>query len=46
MGKVECDWQNTDKVLSLYNGGTGTARRTYRKFVNDGIEQGKRDDLT
>jgi REP element-mobilizing transposase RayT len=46
MGKVKCDWQNTDKVLSLYSGVAGTAVRTYRKFVSDGIEQGKRADLT
>jgi hypothetical protein len=46
LGKVKCDWQNTDKVLSLYSGSTGTARQAYRRFVNKGIEQGKRRDLT
>ena len=28
MGKVKCDWQNTDKVLSLYSERSGTARGT------------------
>ena len=46
MGKVKCDWQNTDKVLSLYSERTGAARRAYCRFVNNGIEQGKRTDLT
>ncbi|MFH1976832.1 MAG: hypothetical protein ABIJ52_14990 [Pseudomonadota bacterium] len=46
MGKVKCDWQNTDKVLSLFSERSGTARRACRRFVNNGIEQGKRADLT
>jgi len=46
MGKVKCDWQNTDKVLSLFSERSGTARRAYRLFVNKGIDQGKRTDLT
>ncbi|MDQ1331443.1 MAG: REP-associated tyrosine transposase [Thermodesulfobacteriota bacterium] len=46
MGKVKCDWQNTDKVLSLYSERTTPARRAYRRFVGNGIEQGKRPDLT
>jgi len=46
MGKVKCDWQNTDKVLSLFSERSGTAKRVYRRFVNNGIEQGKRKDLT
>ena len=46
MAKVNCDWQNTDKVLKLFGEKSGTARRTYRQFVNKGIDQGKRTDLT
>ena len=46
MGKVKCDWQNTDKVLSLFSERSGPARRAYLRFVNNGIEQGKRTDLT
>ena len=46
MAKVNCDWQNTDKVLKLFGEKSGTARRTYQQFVNKGIDQGKRTDLT
>jgi len=46
MGKVKCDWQNTGKVLSLFSERSSTASRAYRRFVNNGIEQGKRTDLT
>lgn len=46
IGKAKCDWQNTDKVLSLFSERSGTARRAYRRFLNNGIEQGKRADLT
>ena len=46
MGKVNCDWQDTDGVLRLFGEKPGTARRNYRQFVNKGVEQGKRTDLT
>ena len=46
MSNVKCDWQNTDKVLGLFGKKSGTARRSYRRFVNNGIDQGKRTDLT
>ena len=46
MAKVNYDWQNTDKVLKLFDEKSGTARRAYRQFVNKGIDQGKRTDLT
>ena len=46
MGKVKYDWQDTDEVLSLFAEKVGAARRAYRKFVENGIVQGKRSDLT
>ena len=46
MGKVKNDWQDTDKVLRLFAKKTGSARRAYRVFVEKGIGQGKRSDLT
>jgi putative transposase len=46
MGKVKNDWQDTDKVLSLFAEKAGSARRAYRGFVEKGIAQGKRSDLT
>jgi len=46
MGKVNHDWQNTDKILKLFGEKAGNTRRAYRQFVKKGIEQGKRTDLT
>jgi len=46
MGKIDYDWQNTNKVLKLFGERAGQARRAYRQFVKKGIEQGKRTDLT
>ncbi|MDP2643489.1 MAG: hypothetical protein Q8P24_00975 [Desulfobacterales bacterium] len=46
MAKTNHDWQNTDKVLKLFGEKSGTARQTYRQFVNKGIDQVKRKDLT
>jgi len=46
MGKVTYDWQDTDGVLRLFGEKPGTARRNYRQFVNKGVDQGKRTDLT
>jgi len=46
MGKVKHDWQNTEDILRMFDERTGAARRAYRKFVEKGVEQGKRHDLT
>jgi putative transposase len=46
MAKINYDWQNTDKVLKLFGKKSGTARRIYQQFINKGIDQGKRKDLT
>jgi len=46
MGRSKKEWQNADYVLALLAGNSGvTARRRYREFVEEGIEQGKRPDL-
>ena len=39
-------WQDTDKVLGMFGDKTGSARHTYRAFVEKGITLGKRPDLT
>ncbi|MBW1695231.1 MAG: transposase [Deltaproteobacteria bacterium] len=46
MAKVKYEWQNTDKILKLFGEKTIIARHAYREYVNKGIEQGKRSDLT
>jgi REP element-mobilizing transposase RayT len=45
MGKKKNDWQTVKPVLEYFHGNRSTARRRYRKFVIDGIEQGRRKDL-
>ena len=46
MAKRKNDWQDTDKVLGMFGDKAGPARRAYRAFVEKGITQGKRLDLT
>jgi putative transposase len=46
MGRTKNDWHNTDYVLGLFDETKSKARRQYRAFVQKGIAQGKRPDLT
>lgn len=46
MGKTKNEWQNTDYVLGLFSGKRGKARRQYRLFVQAGVAEGRRSDLT
>ncbi len=46
IGKRKNDWQDADYVLRLFDRKKSTARRTYRIFVERGIEDGKRPELT
>ena len=46
MGRIEHAWQNRDKTLLYFDKSLQTARDKYRQFMTDGIEQGRRDDLT
>ena len=39
-------WQNTDYILALYSEKGREARMRYRQFVQKGISQGNRPDLT
>ena len=45
MGHVEHDWQDINKVLSLFAKRVNTARKHYRTFVKKGISMGRRPDL-
>jgi REP element-mobilizing transposase RayT len=45
LGKVKCTWQDADYVLGMFGKKVGTARRAYVTFVEEGIKQGRRDDL-
>lgn len=45
MGRVGRRWQDTGEVLGRFGGRVGRAREGYRRFVQDGIPQGRRPDL-
>ena len=46
MGKVNNDWQDIKWVLRLFHSKLSVARRRYRAFVEKGISEGRRSDLT
>jgi len=46
IGKQEYSWQDTEGVLRLFSDKVGTARLRYRKFIENGVKQGKRGELT
>jgi REP element-mobilizing transposase RayT len=46
MGKVKRPWQDTQGVLGMFGEKLSAARRAYRAFVEKGISQGRRQDLT
>ncbi|PLY06927.1 MAG: transposase [Desulfuromonas sp.] len=45
MGNVERDWQKTDDVLMVFGKNVQVAREAYRRFMEQGIDQGRREDL-
>jgi len=46
MGKMKKPWHDTEGVLGMFGEKLGLARRGYRAFVEEGIAQGRRQDLT
>ncbi len=46
MGKVKRAWQDTAGILRMFGERVGAARRQYMVFVENGIGQGKRGDLS
>jgi len=46
MGGFKKSWQETDEILKLFGSKPALARRMYRQFVEQGIGQGRRNDLT
>ena len=46
MGKRERDWQDDAYVLKRFDNKISTARRRYKIFVQKGIQEGKRPELT
>lgn len=45
MGRIENDWQDRDHVLSWFGKREGEARRAYRRYLAEGINQGRRPEL-
>jgi len=46
MGKIKATWQNSDYVHGFFSEKKREAKKKYREFVEKGIVQGKRLDLT
>jgi putative transposase len=46
MGKCVQPWQDIETVLSYFGKTIGPARRSDREFVTQGIDEGRRWDLT
>jgi len=45
MGKVNRPWQDCDYILSQFGKTVNRARLVYRKFIGEGVSQGRREDL-
>lgn len=45
-GRIAGDWQSVEEVLAFFGKQKEAARRHYRRFIQDGIDQGKRLELT
>jgi REP element-mobilizing transposase RayT len=45
MGKIKREWQDSDYVLKYFGKQRYSARRQYEAFVEEGIDQGHREEL-
>ncbi len=45
MGRIKHDWQDRVYVLSWFGSSEGGAKKAYRKYVREGIGQGRRPEL-
>jgi len=45
MGRAKNDWQHRDYVLRWFGTKQGEAKRAYRHYVKEGIDQGRRPEL-
>jgi putative transposase len=46
MGKIKRPWQDAGYVLGYFGKTLGRARREYSSYVEEGLEQGRREELT
>ena len=45
MGRINYGWQECESVLSWFGSKVGEARRAYKKYMEEGIAQGRRPEL-
>ena len=45
LGRRSNHWQDSDYVLKWFGNKKGEARKAYREFIKEGIDQGRRPDL-
>jgi hypothetical protein len=45
MGRVKHEWQGREYVLSWFGKAVGEGRRAYRRYMEEGVTQGRRPDL-
>jgi len=45
MGRRKSEWQDSDYVLSWFGRNKGAARKAYRRYLQEGIEMGRREEL-
>ena len=45
MGRKKREWQDRNYVLSWFGKKKLDAKKAYRKYVKEGIEEGRREDL-
>ena len=46
MGKAKREWQNVDYILKLFGNSISSARKNYQIFVEKGVAEGQRSELT
>ena len=46
IGKLKNEWQNTEYILANFGKTVSKARQQYREFVQQGLDMGKRPELT
>jgi hypothetical protein len=46
IGKVKRDWQDVNSILGIFGKRKSNAKKAYQRFIENGVEQGKRPELT
>jgi REP element-mobilizing transposase RayT len=46
IGRFDLPWQDTETVLSHFGSDASEAKRNYLKFIENGVDKGRRPDLT